>query len=315
MATLKELALKEDLFSAGHTLCPGCGIPVVLKIVLRATKCPLVISNATGCLQMASANYPRSSWKVNWIHTAFGNAASTMSGISAMYRSLKKQGKLPVEKERKFMVIGGDGATNDIGFGAVSGALERGDDMVYLCYDNQLYASTGGQASAATPMGAATTTTPAGGMLPGKLHFRKNISKIIAAHNIPYVAQSAPWIWQDLYKKAEKAFDIPGPAYLNVLTPCPSEWKTPSHKSIELTRLAADTCVWPIFEIKHGTQVTVNYKPKQKLPVTEWLKSQARFKHLLTQENKWIVDKIQEETDKEWELLLSSEYDDKRRDN
>jgi pyruvate ferredoxin oxidoreductase beta subunit len=315
MATLKELALKEDLFTAGHSMCPGCGIPVVLKLVLRAAKCPLVVSNATGCLQMASANYPRSSWKVNWIHSAFENAASTMSGITATYRSLKKQGKLLVAKEPKFLVIGGDGATNDIGFGALSGALERGDDIVYLCYDNQLYANTGGQASSATPMGASTSTTPAGDMLPGKLRNRKDICRIIAAHDIPYVAQSAPWIWQDLYKKAEKAFDVSGPAYLNVLTPCPCEWKTPTHKSIELTRLAADTCIWPIFEIKSGTRITVNYKPKQKLPVTEWLKSQARFQHLLNRENKWIVDKIQEEVDKDWEFLLSSEYYDKKRDN
>jgi pyruvate ferredoxin oxidoreductase beta subunit len=315
MSGLKELAQKEDLFTSGHTLCSGCGIPTVLKLVLRATKSPLVVSNATGCLQMSSTRYPHSSWKVNWIHTAFGTSASTMSGITAMYRSLKKQGKLPDQKDRKFLVIGGDGATYDTGFGALSGALERGSDFVYLCYDNQLYASTGCQASSATPMGASTTTTPAGGALPGKLRFNKNIARIIAAHNIPYVAQSAPWIWRDLYKKAEKAFELSGPAYLNVLTPCPTEWKTPPEKTIQLTKLAADTCVWPIYEIKNGTRVTVNYKPKQKLPVTEWLKSQARFKHLLTNENKWIVEKIQEEVDKDWELLLSSENEDKIRDN
>lgn len=315
MATLKELANREDLFTAGHTLCPGCGIPVVLKLVLRATKSPLVVSNATGCLQMASANYPRTSWKLNWIHTAFGTAASTMSGIAAAYRSLNKQGKVPLGKESKFLVIGGDGATNDIGFGALSGAFDRGEDIVYLCYDNQLYANTGGQASSATPMGASTTTTPAGSVLPGKLRFRKNLSRILSAHRIPYVAQTAPWIWQDLYRKAERAFEVKGPAFLNVLSPCPHEWRTPSRKSIELTRLATDTCIWPIFEARQGERVTVNYKPKQKLPVTEWLKSQARFKHLLNQENKWIVDKIQEEVDKDWDLLLSSENDDKIREN
>lgn len=317
MATLKELASREDLFTAGHTLCPGCGIPVILKLVLRATKCSIVASNASGCMQEASANFPRSSWKLNCIHSAPGNAAATMSGITAMYRSLKKQGKsLPGEKECKFLVIGGDGATYDNGIGSISGALARGDDFVYLCYDNQVHAGSGGQASTATPMGAATTTTPAGNVLPGKLHFRKDMSKIIAAHKIPYVGQSAPWIWQDLYKKAEKAFDAAGPAYLNVLSPCPNEWKIPTAKSIELTKLAADTCVWPIYEIKQGTKVTVNYKPRQKLPVTEWLKPQARFKHLQAQENKWIVDKIQEEVDKDWELLLSSEYEyeDKKRD-
>jgi pyruvate ferredoxin oxidoreductase beta subunit len=153
--------------------------------------------------------------------------------------------------------------------------------------------------------------------LPGKLHSRKNISAVFASQKIPYVAQSAPWIWHDLYRKAEKAFDTPGPAFLNILSPCPDQWQTPSDKTIELSRLATETCIWPIFEIRNGTRVTVNYKPRQKLPVTEWLKSQDRFKHLLNQENKWIVDKIQEEVDKEWESLLASQDKDenKLRDN
>ena len=153
--------------------------------------------------------------------------------------------------------------------------------------------------------------------MPGKLLARKNITAIIAAHNVSYVAQSAPWIWKDLFRKAEKAFEVPGPAYLNVLSPCPNEWKIPTAKGIEMTKLAADTCIWPIYEIKTGKNVTVNYKPKQKLPVTQWLKSQARFQHLLVRENKWIVDRIQEEVDKEWNLLLSLESasEEKMRDN
>jgi pyruvate ferredoxin oxidoreductase beta subunit len=322
MATLKELALKEDLFTAGHTLCPGCGIPVILKLVLRAARYPLVAANATGCLQRGSANFPGTSWKLNWIHSTYGNASATMSGIMATYRSLKKKGKLPVEKKQKFLVIGGDGAAYDTGFGSLSAAVERGDDVVYLCYDNQSIAHSGGQCSSATPMGAATTTTPAGSVLPGKLQFRKNISKIMASHRTLYVAQSAPWIWQDLYKKAEKAFDTVGPSYLNILSPCPDQWQMPTRKSIEYAKLAADTCVWPIYETRYDnntTKVTVNYKPKQKLPVTEWLKSQGRFKHLLARENKWIVDKIQEEVDNEWQLLLSQQHEsdeeNKIRDN
>ena len=317
MITLKELSAREDLFSAGHTLCPGCGIPVILKLVLRAARHPFMVANATGCLQKGSSRYPASSWKVNWIHSAVGNAPATMSGIIAMYRSLKKQGKLPVRKELKFLVIGGDRATYDSGFSSLSGALERHEDFVYLCYDNQMCADTGGQSSSATPMGASTTTTPAGDVLPGKLLAKKNISAIIASHKIPYIAQSAPWIWKDLFRKAEKAFEVSGPAFINILSPCPGEWKIPTAKTVEITKLAADTCVWPIFEIKDGTKITVNYKPKQKLPVTDWLKSQDRFKHLLAHENKWIVDKIQEEVDKEWDLLLSSEYkhEEKMRDN
>lgn len=307
MINLKELAQQEDLFVSGHELCPGCGIPVILKIVLRTTKHPIVISNAGGCLQAASTKYPGTSWKLNWIHSASENAAGTMSGIQATYSSLKKQGKLPVDKEIKFLVIGGDGVTYDSGLRSVSGAMERGENFVYLCYDNQMYACSGGQRSSATPMGAATSTTPSGKVLPGKLQARKNISSIFAAHKIPYVAQSAPWNWQDLYKKAEKAFEVPGPAYLNILSPCPHRWNAPVNKSIEITKLAADTCVWPIYEIKDGTKVTVNYKPRKKLPVTDWLESQDRFTHLLKVENNWIVKKIQEEVDKDWEFLLSSE--------
>ncbi len=313
--TLKELSRKEDLFTAGHSLCPGCSIPIVLKIVLRATNSPIVVSNATGCLQMASTGFPETAWKLNWIHSAFENAAATMSGVETMYRSLKKKGKLPVEKEMKFLVIAGDGATNDAGLGSLSGSVERGHRFVYLCLDNQLYGNTGGQRSSATPMGAATTTTPAGEVLPGKMQRRKDIGGIMAAHRIPYMAQTAPWIWQDLYRKAERAFDTPGPAYLNVLSPCPDEWKTPTEKSVELTRLASDTCIWPVYEVRNGTKVTVNYKPKKKLPVTDWLNSQPRFKHLMVPENKWIVEKIQEEVDKEWEFLLSSETNTKHRDN
>jgi len=317
MLTLKELSAREDLFTSGHTLCPGCGIPVILKLLLRATQHPLVVSNATGCLQKGSSRFPTTSWKLNWLHTAVGNAPAVMSGVSAMYRSLKKQGKLPVQKELKFLAIGGDRATYDSGFSSLSGAFERQEDFVYLCYDNQMCADTGGQSSSATPMGASTTTTPAGEVLPGKLLAKKDISAIIASHKIPYIAQSAPWIWKDLFRKAEKAFEVKGPAFLNILSPCPGEWRIPTAKTIEITKLATDTCFWPLFEIRDGSKVTVNYKPKQKLPITDWLKSQARFQHLLSPENKWIVDKIQEEVDREWELLLSSDLknEKKMRDN
>ncbi len=307
MINLKELARKEDLFVSGHDLCPGCAIPVILKIVLRATECPVVVSNACGCLQAGTTAFPGTSWKLNWIYSASEDATATMSGIYATYSALKKKGKLPGDKDIKFVVIGGDGSTYDNGFRSLSGAIERGEDFVYLCYDNQLCSGSGGQRSSASPMGAATTTTPAGKVFPGKLQSRKNITNIIAAHKIPYAAQSSPGMWQDLYKKAEKAFETPGPAFLNVISPCPRRWKAPANKSIELARLAADTCVWPMYEIKHGKKITVTYKPKNKLPVTTWLESQTRFAHLLKSENKWIVEKIQDEVDKDWQFLISSE--------
>ncbi|MGE5342096.1 MAG: thiamine pyrophosphate-dependent enzyme [Candidatus Omnitrophota bacterium] len=305
MTAFTNFSAQEDaLLNPGDSLCPGCSIPVILKLVLRAAHHPLVVSNASGCFRTPPAHSPRSPWHANWIHTQTGSAA-VMSGITAMYRSLKKKGKTSIERELKFLVIGGDGATSDEGLGAISGMFERGDDIVYLCYDNQLAAHIGGQATSATPMGASTGTTPAGTVFPGKLQSRKNITAIFAAHRIPYVAQSAPWLWHDLYRKAQRAFEISGPAYLNVLSPCPANWKTPPAKTVALSKLAADTCVWPIFEIQYGTRVTVNYHPKPQRPVTEWLKTQDRFLHLLEKENKWIVDKIQEEINKDWELLLS----------
>lgn len=303
MAGLKELIQDDDLFVSGHGLCPGCLIPVILKVVLRATRHPLVIANASGCLQQASALYPKTSWKVNWIHTSYSNAASTMSGIETAYRFFKKRGRLSEDKRIKFLVLGGDGATYDAGLSAVSGAFERGHDIVYLCCDNQMNAKAGGSRSSASPMGADTNTTPAGDVLPGKLQFKKNITRIIASHRMAYVAQSAPWRWQDLFKKAKEALEIEGPAFLNVLSACPAQWEIPVSQGIEYTRLAAETCVWPLYEIKNGTQVTINYQPENKLPVTEWLKSQGRFTHLMKTENKWIVDKIQEDVDNEWELL------------
>jgi len=201
----------------------------------------------------------------------------------------------------------GDGGTNDIGFSSLSGAIERGHDFVYLCYDNQSYANSGGQCSSASPIGTSTSTTPTGKILPGKLQYRKDITRIIAAHKLPYVAQAAPWNWEDLYTKAGKAFNIEGPAYLNVLSPCPKIWGIPSDKSIELTRIAADTCIWPLYEIEGDNNIKLNYKPENKLPVTEWLKKQDRFEHLLNIENKWIVDEIQNEVDKNWNRLIYNE--------
>ncbi len=307
MVVLEELTKKEDLFVSGHGLCPGCGIPIILRLVLRATTHPIVIVNATGCLQISSTRFPLTSWKLNWIHSSSGNAASTISGIETMYKVLKKKGKLQTDTEIKFLAIVGDGGTNDIGFSSLSGAIEREHDFVYLCYDNQSYASSGGQSSSASPIGTSTSTTPTGKILPGKLQYRKDITRIVAAHKLPYVAQAAPWNWEDLYTKAGKAFNIEGPAYLNVLNPCPKEWGIPSDKSIELTRIAADTCIWPLYEIEGDNNIKLNYKPENKLPVTEWLKQQDRFEHLLNVENKWIVGEIQNEVDKNWNRLINNE--------
>src|SRR4030042_2382399 len=200
--TLKELSKKEVLLSSGHRLCAGCGAPTLVKMVLLASDYPLIASNATGCLEVSSCISDYTAWKIPWIHTAFENAAATISGVEAMYTSLKKQGK--IDKEIKFIAFGGDGGTYDIGLQSLSGAMERGHDMLYICYDNGAYMNTGIQRSSATPRGADTTTRPAGSVIPGKTEQRKDLTRIMAAHNIPYAAQASPSHWMDLMTKEKK---------------------------------------------------------------------------------------------------------------
>jgi len=299
--TLKELSKKEDRFTHGHRMCSGCGAPIVVKIALMATEYPVVVSNATGCLEVSSCISEFTAWNVPWIHTAFENSAATISGVETMYRSLKKQGKF--DQEVKFIGFGGDGGTYDIGFQSLSGAMERGHDMIYICYDNGAYMNTGIQRSSATPLGADTTTCPAGSVIPGKLRNRKNLTKIMAAHDIPYVAQASPSHWQDLFKKVQKAHEIKGPKFINVIAPCNRGWRSKTNDAIQLARLAVSTCYWPLYEIENGvTKITVT--PKEKIPVAEFMKPQGRFKHLFSPENAGLLQQVQDEVDKEWAKLL-----------
>jgi len=297
---LRELSKKEILFTSGHRMCSGCGAPPVVKMVLLASDYPLIASNATGCLEVSSCISLYTAWKIPWIHSAFENAAATIAGVEAMYRALKKQGK--IDKEIKFIAFGGDGGTYDIGLQSLSGAMERGHDILYICYDNGAYMNTGIQRSSATPFGADTTTCPAGSVIPGKPQKRKDLTKIMAAHNIPYVAQASPSHWLDLMKKVRKALEIKGPKFMNILAPCNRGWRSRTDDAITLSRLAVETCYWPLYEVENGvTRITVI--PKEKKPITEFLKPQGRFKHLFAPENEWMLKKIQEEIDKDWEEL------------
>ena len=301
---LKELSKKEDLLTGGHRLCAGCGAPIAVRQVLLAAEVPVVAANATGCLEVSTSIYPYSAWKIPWIHTAFENAAATISGVEAMYKALKKKGK--IKDKIKFIAFGGDGGTYDIGFQSLSGAMERGHDIVYICYDNGAYMNTGIQRSSATPLGANTTTSPAGSVIPGKLQPRKNLTKIMAAHGIPYVAQTTPAHWRDLMTKVRKALEVDGPAFINILASCNRGWRTPTDSAIQDSKLAVETCFWPLYEYENG-KLTINYKPKEKKPVVEFLKTQGRFKHLFSPENEHLLQKAQELVDKEWEALLREE--------
>ncbi|TNF55222.1 pyruvate ferredoxin oxidoreductase [bacterium] len=298
---LKELSKRPDRFSYGHRLCAGCGAPIVVKQVLMATEYPIIASNATGCLEVSSCIQEYTAWKIPWIHSAFENSAATISGVEAMYRSLVKQGKIE-DKQVKFIAFGGDGGTYDIGFQSLSGAMERGHDMMYICYDNGAYMNTGIQRSSATPFGANTTTCPAGDVIPGKQQNRKDLTRIMASHGIPYVAQAAPSHWSDLIKKVRKAFSIKGPKFMNILAPCNRGWRSKTNDAIALSRLAVETCYWPLYEIENGvTKITV--KPKEKKPIVDFLKPQGRFKHMFAPENEWMLKQAQENIDKEWEHL------------
>ncbi len=302
--SLKELSKKEVLLTAGHRMCSGCGAPPVVKMVLLASDYPVVASNATGCLEVSTCISEYTAWKIPWIHNAFENAAATLSGVETMYRSLKKQGK--IDKEIKFIAFGGDGGTYDIGFQSLSGAMERGHDMLYVCYDNGAYMNTGIQRSSATPLGADTTTCPAGSVVPGKLQERKDLTRIMAAHGIPYVAQASPSHWSDLMKKVRKALEIKGPKFMNIIAPCNRGWRSRTDDAILLSRLAVETCYWPLYEIENGV-TRVSVKPKEKKPLVDFLKPQGRFKHLFAPENEWLLKQAQEDVDKNWERLLKEE--------
>ncbi|MFZ3122811.1 MAG: thiamine pyrophosphate-dependent enzyme [Thermodesulfovibrionales bacterium] len=301
--TLKELSKKEILLTSGHRMCSGCGAPIIVKMVLLASEYPLVAANATGCLEVSTCISDYTAWKIPWIHNAFENAAATLSGVETMYRSLKKQGK--IDKEIKFIAFGGDGGTYDIGLQSLSGAMERGHDMLYVCYDNGAYMNTGIQRSSATPYGADTTTCPAGSVIKGKPQPRKNLTKIMAAHDIPYTAQASPSHWMDLVKKVKKALEIKGPKFMNILSPCNRGWRSKTDDAIQLSRLAVETCYWPLYEIENGV-TKITFKPKEKKPLVDFLKPQGRFKHLFAPENENMLKNFQEMVDKEWGSLLKA---------
>jgi len=304
MANLKELVKGKTLFTGGHRACAGCGAAMIARQVLMAAGPNTVVASATGCLEVVSTIFPYTAWNVPFIHSAFENAGATISGVEALYRSWVKQGKY--DKKINFIAFGGDGGTYDIGLQSLSGAVERGHNILYVCYNNEAYMNTGVQRSGATPKGADTTTAPVGKIKKGKEQIRKNLTAIMVAHGIPYVAQSITGNWRDLTSKVEKALSIEGPKFINVFQPCRLGWGYAPELTCEMGRVAADCCIWPLYEVVDG-KYRVTYKPKDKKPTAEWIKMQGRFRHLLKPENKEILDGIQRTTDKGWEELLKLE--------
>lgn len=303
--SLREEAKKPERLAGGHRLCSGCGAGIAVRGVLRALdeEDKAVVTNATSCLEVSTFIYPNTAYYDSYIHSAFACSAATCSGVETAYRALKKKGR--IADTYKFITFGGDGGTYDIGLQSLSGAMERGHDMVYVCYDNEAYMNTGIQRSSATPRFANATTSPVGTERAGKLQNKKDLTGIMAAHGLPYLAQTTFLKdIRDLHTKAHRAIYTEGPCFLNVLAPCPRGWRYEESKIQEICRLAVETCVWPLYEVIEGRYV-LNYEPKKKLPVEEFLKRQGRFSHMFKKGNKWMLEEAQEYVDSRWKQLRS----------
>ena len=303
---LKKLSRKPEVLASGHRACSGCTAPFMIRLALKMVEDDekLVTSIATGCMEVVCTIYPFSAWKCSNIHCAFENSAATLSGSEAAYRILAKRGR--VKEKFKFLAIGGDGGTYDIGFQSLSGAMERGHEMLYICYDNEGYMNTGIQRSSATPKGAETNTSQAGSVQAGKEQHRKDLTACMVAHDIPYVAQASVHNLRDLGDKIYKGLHCGGPAFLNVLAPCHRGWRIGVDQGVEYARLAVETNFWPLFEVEKGLY-KINYKPKEVKPVSDWLKGQGRFKHLFNDKNQHIIAELQAEADRKWKQLLRRE--------
>ena len=306
---LKKIMVERDAkFSQGHRMCAGCGVPVVVQMILRAVKPKdhVVVANATGCLEVSSTIYPYTSWETSYIHTAFASASATLSGVEAALKKRKEEIKKNNQEMQdvKLIAFGGDGGTYDIGIQSLSAVMERGHDLTYVCYDNGGYMNTGIQRSSATPIFASTTTSPIGTQKLGKMESRKDLTSIMVAHNIPYVAQTAAYKnFKDLYEKSEKAIYTEGAKFINVFAPCPRGWGYSEELLMKINALAVETCYWPLYEVVNGVY-KITYKPARKLPIEEFLRPQKRFKHLFKPENQHLIQIMQEEVDRRWNKLL-----------
>jgi pyruvate ferredoxin oxidoreductase beta subunit len=286
----KNLVTTDEYLAAGHSFCIGCGEVLALRLACKALGKKVIIANATGCIEICTSPLPVTSWQVPWIHTLFENTAAEISGVEAGLKILMKKGRIP-ERDIKCVAIGGDGATSDIGLQALSGAFERNHNFLYLCFDNEAYMNTGIQRSSATPYGASTTTAPAGKFSIGQVTRKKNMVAIATAHNIPYVATACPSYRFDLMKKVRKGAEIKGPAYVHILSPCPTGWRYGSNLTIEIGQLAVQTGIFPLCEIENG-RYRLNADPPKLKPIGEYLKLQGRYRHLTGEQVQIIQEMV-----------------------
>jgi pyruvate ferredoxin oxidoreductase beta subunit len=291
-----KLVTTKDYIASGHRACSGCGEVLAVRFVCKALGRNTIISNATGCMEIISTPLPETAWEVPWIHTLFENASAVASGIESGLKAMKR--KHEYNKDVKVVAMGGDGSTADIGLQSLSGAMERGHDFIYVCYDNEAYMNTGIQRSSETPFGASTTTAPSGKMSIGQHTQKKKMAAIAAAHNIRYVATTTSSHPFDIMAKIEKAKRIKGPSYIHILSVCPTGWRSPSNQTITMGRLAVETGVFPVYEIEDG-KYTLNFNYPKLRPVEDYLKLQGRFRHLTTEN----IAEIQENVNAEYNRL------------
>jgi len=287
---------KEEYFTPGHRACQGCAEALAVRLSAKALGRNTIVAMATGCMEIVSSPLPFTAWKVPWIHVAFENAAAVASGVESGLKALMRKGKLP---KRKINIVGcaGDGGTADIGLQALSGAMERGHNMVYICYDNEAYMNTGIQRSSSTPFGASTTTSPAGKVHQGQETWKKNMPEIIAAHGVPYVASACSSFPVDLVEKVKRAAATPGPAYVHILSVCPTGWRIPPSLAIKYGRLAVESGIFPLYEVRNG-KYFLTFEYPELIPVKNYFKGQGRFRHLTEDAIARIQKKINEDYEK-----------------
>ena len=292
-----KLVTRRENFAPGHRACLGCGEALAVRLACKALGQNVIIVSATGCTEIISSPFPYTSWRVPWIHTLFENTGAVASGIEAGLKVMMRKGECPA-KEVNVVVMAGDGGTSDIGLQALSGALERGHDFLYICLDNEAYMNTGIQRSSATPFGASTTTAPAGKMSIGQVTWKKNMPAITAAHDIPYVATACPSYPFDLMAKVARGAAIHGPAYVHILSVCPTGWRSAPDLTIRIGRLAVETGMFPLYEVEDG-KYKLSIDLPQLRPVQDYLKLQGRFRHLSEE----TIKKIQNRVNKEYAKL------------
>jgi len=295
---IADIPLQEP-FGPGHRLCAGCGAGIAVRLALKAARGPTVAVNATCCVEVSTTPYPYNAWGIPWVHVLFENTAAVASGIVEALDKLAREGR---GQKADVIAFAGDGGTFDIGLQALSGALERGHDFLFICYDNEAYMNTGIQRSSATPVGAHTTTSPAAGEALGKLERKKDIIGIVASHGVEYAATAAIWLWRDYMNKVRKAIEVNGPAFIHVHAPCQLGWGFPESETVGISRLAAETRFFPVYEVDKGAY-RITYRPSRPRPVVDYLKAQARFRHLFQPKNEHVLEWIQRIADENWARL------------